>query len=275
MREVNNVEALYDDLMNLIVRFADSGVIHGDFNEFNIMLTKDDEKPIIIDFPQMMSTAHPNAEMYFYRDVNCIRTFFKKRFGYESELFPKFSDIQRVDCLDAEVLCTGFTKKMAKDINRELGIDEESDEESKSDGEDSSGGEFFDAEDGDLEEDVVLKEMIEMKIVEDKEKFVRMDSDENKKERLNSESGSLKSNSEAANDDDDMYKYSFKYETGSVRSSAISVHADEIRRRVRSQLKLKNKREQRKKCIAKGEASAVTRTRRNNMDTIKHSHGWD
>lgn len=60
--EVSNVEALYDELMNLIVRFADSGVIHGDFNEFNIMLTED-EKPIIIDFPQMMSTAHPNAEM--------------------------------------------------------------------------------------------------------------------------------------------------------------------------------------------------------------------
>lgn len=61
--EVSNVEALYDELMNLIVRFADSGVIHGDFNEFNIMLTED-EKPIIIDFPQMLSTAHPNAEMY-------------------------------------------------------------------------------------------------------------------------------------------------------------------------------------------------------------------
>lgn len=60
--EVTNIEALYDELMNIIVRLADSGVIHGDFNEFNIMLTED-ERPIIIDFPQMMSTAHPNAEM--------------------------------------------------------------------------------------------------------------------------------------------------------------------------------------------------------------------
>lgn len=48
--------------MNLIVRFADSGVIHSDFNEFNIMLTEDG-KPIIIDFPQMVSTLHQNAEM--------------------------------------------------------------------------------------------------------------------------------------------------------------------------------------------------------------------
>jgi RIO kinase 2 len=61
--ELNDVEGLYDELMNLIVKLADSGVIHGDFNEFNIMIETDDEKPIIIDFPQMVSTAHENAEM--------------------------------------------------------------------------------------------------------------------------------------------------------------------------------------------------------------------
>lgn len=60
--EVDSVENLYDDLMNLIVRFAQHGVIHGDFNEFNIMINNE-EKPIIIDFPQMMSVSHPNAQM--------------------------------------------------------------------------------------------------------------------------------------------------------------------------------------------------------------------
>lgn len=60
--EVDNVEDLYDELMNLVVRLADCGVIHGDFNEFNIMLTNEG-KPIIIDFPQMISTNHANAEM--------------------------------------------------------------------------------------------------------------------------------------------------------------------------------------------------------------------
>lgn len=60
--EVENVENLYDDLMNLIVRFAQHGVIHGDFNEFNIMIN-DEEKPIVIDFPQMVSVTHVNAKM--------------------------------------------------------------------------------------------------------------------------------------------------------------------------------------------------------------------
>lgn len=92
VNEVSNVEALYDELMDLIVRLANHGVIHGDFNEFNIMI-KDNGKPIIIDFPQMVSTEHENAEAYFQRDVNCIRDFFKRRFGYESELYPTFQDI--------------------------------------------------------------------------------------------------------------------------------------------------------------------------------------
>lgn len=47
--------------MNLAVKFGNHGVIHGDLNEFNIILTED-EKPVIIDFPQMVSTSHPNAK---------------------------------------------------------------------------------------------------------------------------------------------------------------------------------------------------------------------
>lgn len=47
--------------MDLIVRLANHGLIHGDFNEFNLILDEKD-KPILIDFPQMVSTSHPNAE---------------------------------------------------------------------------------------------------------------------------------------------------------------------------------------------------------------------
>lgn len=57
--------------MNLIVRFAQHGVIHGDFNEFNIMINYE-EKPIVIDFPQMMSVSHPNAEMLVFMYLNLI-----------------------------------------------------------------------------------------------------------------------------------------------------------------------------------------------------------
>lgn len=62
MTSVADPEALYDELMNLIVRLGNCGVIHGDFNEFNIMIDEDNH-PVIIDFPQMVSTSHPNAEV--------------------------------------------------------------------------------------------------------------------------------------------------------------------------------------------------------------------
>lgn len=37
----------------------------------------------------------PNLHLrYFDRDVQCIRTFFRRRFDYESELYPKFTDVK-------------------------------------------------------------------------------------------------------------------------------------------------------------------------------------
>lgn len=103
--------ALYSSLMDMIVRLARSGLIHGDFNEFNLLIRdhrtdaekdRDDEtvddreariereggdfpvkvelegeefeerrrreregtllEPVLIDFPQMVSTDHADAE---------------------------------------------------------------------------------------------------------------------------------------------------------------------------------------------------------------------
>lgn len=60
--EVASPGKLYSELMDLIVRFAHAGLIHGDFNEFNILINRETGDPIVIDFPQMVSTSHINAE---------------------------------------------------------------------------------------------------------------------------------------------------------------------------------------------------------------------
>lgn len=39
----------------------------------------------LIDFPQMISTSHPNAEELFERDVDCVVRFFTKKLGYVPE----------------------------------------------------------------------------------------------------------------------------------------------------------------------------------------------
>ncbi len=61
MRELHDAASVYSECMELIVRLARCGVIHGDFNEFNLMLDAQDHVTMI-DFPQMVSTSHENAE---------------------------------------------------------------------------------------------------------------------------------------------------------------------------------------------------------------------
>ncbi|XP_035420111.1 serine/threonine-protein kinase RIO2 [Cygnus atratus] len=114
VHQIEDPAAVYSELMDLIVKLGNHGLIHGDFNEFNLILDNDDHVTMI-DFPQMVSTSHPNAEWYFDRDVNCIKEFFKKRFNYESELFPSFQDIRRESSLDVEIAASGYTKEMQED----------------------------------------------------------------------------------------------------------------------------------------------------------------
>ena len=148
MRQISAVPdpaGLYAELIALILRFAKHGLIHGDFNEFNILIKEDKEvktptleesgkqaesaeesiklTPIVIDFPQMISMEHQNAEMYFDRDVNCIKRFFERRFHFKSsQPGPFFKDAKKTmgkhgaKRLDASAEASGFTKKMLKDL---------------------------------------------------------------------------------------------------------------------------------------------------------------
>ncbi|XP_060700295.1 serine/threonine-protein kinase RIO2 [Hemiscyllium ocellatum] len=114
VHQLDNPAETYNELMDLIVKLANHGLIHGDFNEFNLMLD-DEDRVTMIDFPQMVSTSHLNAEWYFNRDVKCIRDFFIRRFNYESELYPTFRDISKVASLDVEIEVSGYTKELQED----------------------------------------------------------------------------------------------------------------------------------------------------------------
>ncbi|XP_038661144.1 serine/threonine-protein kinase RIO2 isoform X2 [Scyliorhinus canicula] len=114
VHQLDNPAATYSELMDLIVKLANHGLIHGDFNEFNMMLD-DEDRVTMIDFPQMISTSHLNAEWYFNRDVKCIRDFFIRRFNYESELYPTFKDIRKESSLDVEIAVSGYTKELQED----------------------------------------------------------------------------------------------------------------------------------------------------------------
>ncbi|RFU77367.1 atypical rio rio2 kinase [Trichoderma arundinaceum] len=173
--EVPDPASLYADLISLILRLASHGLIHGDYNEFNILIkeiksaTEDGQEtiklePVIIDFPQMVSMEHVNAEMYFDRDVNCIKRFFLRRFHFTpSQPGPFFKDAKKtvgkggLKRLDASVEASGFTKKMLKDLEAAIkeketdkdgqeGADDEDDED-----DDDEDDEDENSEDGDSE----------------------------------------------------------------------------------------------------------------------------
>ncbi len=177
MRQVSSVPhpaSLYADLISLILRLAQYGLIHGDFNEFNILIkeeratkTSEDQiesitlTPILIDFPQMVSVDHPNAEYYFDRDVNCIKRFFERRFHFTSdEKGPYFKDARKliekdgVKRLDVSVEASGFSRKMAKELEaymKQVGVDGDGDPDAVRSDEEISADEQ--AEDDELEAD--------------------------------------------------------------------------------------------------------------------------
>jgi RIO-like serine/threonine protein kinase len=62
----------------MLVKFAQNGLIHGDYNEFNLMVDSTGTKLTVIDFPQCISVNHPNAASYFYRDLECLYVYFSK-----------------------------------------------------------------------------------------------------------------------------------------------------------------------------------------------------
>ncbi|KAI0968961.1 Rio2, N-terminal-domain-containing protein [Xylaria arbuscula] len=165
---------LYGELIALILRLAKHGLIHGDFNEFNILIKEEEEEetilssspedpktttpsrkgkepekrnqsstddnaatpeeeddtkaaikitPVLIDFPQMVSMDHVNAEMYFDRDVACVKRFFERRFHFVSTRpGPYFRDAKKTvgkdgaRRLDAAVEASGFSKTALKDL---------------------------------------------------------------------------------------------------------------------------------------------------------------
>lgn len=99
----------------MIIRFAEHGLVHGDFNEFNLMIN-DDEEVTVIDFPQMVSTSHANAQFYFGRDVKCIQRFFNKRFRFTFEGVPVLeTDVDRKIDLDTEIKASGCFNSVSAD----------------------------------------------------------------------------------------------------------------------------------------------------------------
>ncbi|PLN79165.1 serine/threonine-protein kinase RIO2 [Aspergillus taichungensis] len=182
--EVPRPAELYSELMDMIMKLARYGLIHGDFNEFNILIIEEEDPdakgkapataegessenlrltPVLIDFPQMISIDHANAEMYFDRDVNCIKRFFQRKFHFVSDVpGPFFADAKKQlrknpgKRLDVEVEASGFSKKMAKELEaymKEVGANGDGEGSKDGEGSDEEGEYGSDEEDENVSHD--------------------------------------------------------------------------------------------------------------------------
>lgn len=260
---------------------------------------------------------------------------FRRKFGYESEDYPKFSDLVREDDLDAEVHCTGygFTKEMEKDILQEYGMIDEDDEdveeannasdvesniterqlvqyrhqlenevsfsESKAKKTDDSirryiesctqylGSTTLDEVSTTLpaEDDFVDAEgepqLIPIQVAHPKVEAKQFPDDDASMSSNDLETDALP---ELANVDPDSRMYRLKMvekllsDARSQRSystTASTIAPSVITDRIKKNMDVKEKREMRKKCVAKGEANATHRHRKENKDVVKEYAGWD
>nr|SVE76940.1 EOG090X04DJ [Daphnia lumholtzi]SVE77537.1 EOG090X04DJ [Daphnia lumholtzi]SVE78165.1 EOG090X04DJ [Daphnia lumholtzi] len=290
LRELKDPGALFEELMNLLLKLANHGVIHSDFNEFNIMID-DNEKPILIDFPQMVSTSHVDAEQFFDRDVKCLKDFFKRRFNFESEAYPAFTDVVREANIDVEVAASGYVKELEDQLDGNY--DEESDGEEKD-------CEIFQDEkiSGEIAEKVetLTKENVKEPVQVTPEQLPReKDKIEDElipavnevQEPLDRDNVSIARSDEPVEDAEEVEQLSEMLTdwsgiktknrgTGSTASMS-TIHPDIIKQRVKNTITKRQNMQAVQRIRAKGEASAATRKKRENKELIRADGiwGWD
>lgn len=113
VRDLQDPAGAFDQMVEILCSMTRVGLVHCDFNEFN-MLICEDGRLIAIDFPQMVSTSHANAKALFERDLNCIIRFFTQKLKYtlETDEVPRWEDLmQEIDAsntVDVELHASGF-----------------------------------------------------------------------------------------------------------------------------------------------------------------------
>ena len=115
-KKIKKPAILCNKSLNLIVKLAQYGLIHCDFNEFNLMVN-DNYDLFVIDFPQMISINHKQGIEYFNRDVKCIINFFKNKHNFEIAtneipiIDDSFLNNDIIDHLDNVIEASGYYGK--------------------------------------------------------------------------------------------------------------------------------------------------------------------
>jgi RIO kinase 2 len=70
---------------NVKKAYIKAHIIHADLSEYNVLVTPK-LKILIIDWPQWVSSNHPNWSAYLERDLKNILYYFERKFGIKEDL---------------------------------------------------------------------------------------------------------------------------------------------------------------------------------------------
>jgi RIO kinase 2 len=90
--ELEDPESVYWDIIDDVKRlFKDVGIVHNDLSEFNIIISLNDGKPYIIDWPQWLPRNAPGALGSLRRDLTNITNFFSRKFNIDFDINEVFN----------------------------------------------------------------------------------------------------------------------------------------------------------------------------------------
>ena len=242
-------QKVYNDCADILLRLARCGLIHGDFNEFNFIVSEKEEVTLI-DFPQMVSTNHQNARMYFERDAKGLWTFFNKKLGYSDCQLVKYEDIgnERETNLDDEVEASGFSHEQKKEMEVMMkNIDNAKEENGEEQGETDNNNNNNNMEETNIKvEGLNINDNDDITKKKESSSFLDMASNELHTTTTNDNDGNDDSNNN--NDDDNKQEQQDNEDTIFKRAQKKRMEADEkIKERVRAAIVRKKKKGHSKK----------------------------
>ncbi len=96
LAEVSDIdfpEPVLDEIIRNAKEAYQTGVIHGDLSEYNIIIKKNGEI-LIIDWPQWEEKDHPEADKLLKRDLKNVIRFFEKKFGVTRDVEKILDEIK-------------------------------------------------------------------------------------------------------------------------------------------------------------------------------------
>ena len=82
---LNDPNGFLDEIIENIHKAYKASIIHADLSEFNVIISEEGVV-YIIDWPQYISSSHPNADEILERDVKNILTYFSRKFRIKKSL---------------------------------------------------------------------------------------------------------------------------------------------------------------------------------------------